>query len=196
MTDPDAVRRLLSGEINPEEIDGDSSLYSMAERIYGSEALEEMGVLAPEISTHEPLPEATPITSDVSLPDFQPIIPLNKAMESSKRGKPRYVLIMMGLFGSIFALYNMVFGIGSVLCSTGVADMKEICNDDYGQTKLVYTEGYSWDGIHQIESWVKPMGSPLLGDLILLGLCLSLVVMGLIWRRRSVHLGDELPLAG
>ena len=196
MTDPDAVRRLLSGEINPEEIDGDSSLYSMAERIYGSEALEEMGVLAPEISTHEPPSDATPITSDVSLPDFQPTIPLNKAMESSRRGRPRYLLVMMGLFGSILALYNMAFGIGSILCSTGVADMKEICNDDYGQTKLVFTEGYSWDGIHQIEAWVKPMGSPLLGDLIVLGLCLSLVVMGLIWRKRSVHLRNELPLAG
>tara|TARA_B100000945_G_C20383729_1_gene598597 strand:- start:576 stop:1166 length:591 start_codon:yes stop_codon:yes gene_type:complete len=196
MPDPDAVRRLLSGDINPEEIDGDSSLYSMAERIYGSEALEEMGVLAPEIKTVGPSPDSAPITSDVSLPDFQPIIPLNKASDPSNRGRPRYLLILTGLIGSIFVLYNMAFGIGSVLCSTGVADMREICNDEYGQTKLVFTEGYSWDGIHQIESWVKPMSSPLLGDIILLGLCFSLILIGLIWRKRSVHPSHELPLTG
>ena len=196
MPDPDAVRRLLSGDINPEEIDGDSSLYSMAERIYGSEALEEMGVLAPEIKTVGPSPDSAPITSDVSLPDFQPIIPLNKASDPSNRGRPRYLLILSGLIGSIFVLYNMAFGIGSVLCSTGVADMRQICNDEYGQTKLVFTEGYSWDGIHQIESWVKPMSSPLLGDIILLGLCFSLILIGLIWRKRSVHPSHELPLTG
>ncbi|MAH98272.1 MAG: hypothetical protein CMA12_02835 [Euryarchaeota archaeon] len=196
MPDPDAVRRLLSGEINPEEIESDSGLYSMAERIYGSEVLEEMGVLAPEISTVELHPDTTPITSDISLPDFQPIIPLNKASDSSIRGRPRYLLILIGLFGSIFVLYNMAFGLGSVLCSTGVADMKEICNDEYGQTKLVFTEGYSWDAIHQIEAWVEPMDSPLLGDIIFLGLCISMILIGLIWRKRLVHPSQELPLSG
>ena len=90
----------------------------------------------------------------------------------------------------------MAFGLGSVLCSTGVADMKEICNDEYGQTKLVFTEGYSWDAIHQIEAWVEPMDSPLLGDIIFLGLCISMILIGLIWRKRLVHPSQELPLSG
>ena len=33
MPDPEAVRRLLEGEIDPVEIEDDSALYSMAERI-------------------------------------------------------------------------------------------------------------------------------------------------------------------
>ena len=49
MPDSDAVRRLLEGNIDPVEIEQNPELYSMAERIYGSEALEEMGVHAPEI---------------------------------------------------------------------------------------------------------------------------------------------------
>ena len=49
MSSPDAVRRLLEGEIDPSEIEGDSNLYSMAERIYGSEVLEELGVSPPEV---------------------------------------------------------------------------------------------------------------------------------------------------
>ena len=36
MTDSDAVRRLLEGEIDPVEIEENPELYSMAERIYGS----------------------------------------------------------------------------------------------------------------------------------------------------------------
>ena len=47
MVDSDAVKRLLEGDIEPSEIEDDPALYSMAERIYGREALEEMGVFAP-----------------------------------------------------------------------------------------------------------------------------------------------------
>ena len=35
MPDPEAVRRLLEGEIDPVEIEDDAALYSMAERILG-----------------------------------------------------------------------------------------------------------------------------------------------------------------
>ena len=41
MVDSDAVKRLLEGNIEPSEIEGSPALYSMAERIYGREALEE-----------------------------------------------------------------------------------------------------------------------------------------------------------
>ena len=45
MPDSDAVRRLLEGDIDPVEIEQDPELYSMAERIYGSEALEELSLI-------------------------------------------------------------------------------------------------------------------------------------------------------
>ena len=70
MPDPEAVRRLLEGEIDPVEIEDDAALYSMAERIYGSEALEELGVQAPEISALETVEDFGLISEDVSLPDF------------------------------------------------------------------------------------------------------------------------------
>ena len=40
MVDSDAVKRLLEGNIEPSEIESSPALYSMAERIYGREALE------------------------------------------------------------------------------------------------------------------------------------------------------------
>ena len=47
MGDSDSIKGVLDGTIDPSEISGDKKLYSMAERIYGREALEEMGVEPP-----------------------------------------------------------------------------------------------------------------------------------------------------
>ena len=168
MPDPDAVKRLLSGEINPSEIEDDASLYSMAERIYGAVVLEEMGVTAPEIGTQTVVVEPSPITSDVSLPDYQPEISESKSYEGNFKGRRRYLMFFTGLIGITGVVFNMVVGLGKVLCSSGVANMRQICNDEYGQTKLVWTEGYSWEGVHQIETWVKPMTDTLLGEKLLI----------------------------
>mgnify|MGYP001322255403 CR=1 FL=1 len=53
MDDSDAVKRLLDGTIEPSEIEGNPRLFAMAERIYGREALEELGVFAPEIERNK-----------------------------------------------------------------------------------------------------------------------------------------------
>ena len=47
MSDSERLKGLLDGSIDPSEIEGDPGLYSMAERIYGRDALEEMGVKKP-----------------------------------------------------------------------------------------------------------------------------------------------------
>ena len=52
MSDSERVKGLLDGSMDPAELEGDSELYSLAERIYGREALEEMGISSPERS-HE-----------------------------------------------------------------------------------------------------------------------------------------------
>ena len=41
------IKGVLDGSIQPSEISGDEELYYMAERIYGRDALENMGVEAP-----------------------------------------------------------------------------------------------------------------------------------------------------
>ena len=50
LQDGEIISRLLSGNIDPAEIESDPSIYEMAERIYGRDALEGMGVNPPEIS--------------------------------------------------------------------------------------------------------------------------------------------------
>ena len=196
MPDPDAVKRLLSAEISPTEIENDAALYSMAERIYGAEALEELGVSAPEITSHTEALQPAPITSDVSLPDFNPEISEMKSYDANRKGSRRYLLFFTGLMGIAGVAFNMAVGVGRVLCSIGIADMRSICDDEFGQTKVVWTEGYTWEGLHQVETWVKPMSEPLLGDLLLLFVFFILAAMGLILRKKSVHSGDVLPLGG
>ena len=196
MPDPEAVRRLLSGEINPSEIEDEPGLYSMAERIYGAEVLEEMGVSAPEITSPRLSSENLPISSDVTLPEYIPVLPDSKSRKGTSKGRPRFFLVFSGLLGIIFVGFNMSIGVGRVLCSLGIADMTQICNDDYGQTKWVITEGYTWDGLHTVEAWNKPMEDVLMGDVVLAVAFFALTVLGFIFRKKSVHPSDILPLDG
>ena len=107
------------------------------------------------------------ISDDITLPDFMPHLPDLKIPTVGVEAMGVGVFGLSGLAGTVF---NMVVGVGAILCSTGVANMRDICDrHDYAQTKVVWTEnGYTWDGLHQIETWVKPMTYPLLGDLLLL----------------------------
>ena len=182
MTDSDAVRRLLEGDIDPVEIEQNPELYSMAERIYGSEALEEMGVHAPEIVEASDEVGLGMISDDITLPDFMPDIPDLK-IENGRKSR-RWGWVFFGLSGLAGTVFNMVVGVGVILCSTGVANMREICSDDYAQTKVVWTDGYTWEGLHQIETWVKPMTDPLLGDLLLLSFFSVVAIAGLLIKKR------------
>ena len=181
MPDSDAVRRLLEGDIDPVEIEQDPELYSMAERIYGSEALEEMGVHAPEIGETSEEVDYGLISDDISLPDFIPDLPDLKAGTGGK--SRRWGMVFFAFCGLAVTIFNMVIGVGTILCSTGIANMREICGDDYAQTKVVWTKGYTWDALHQIETWVKPMTEPLIGDLLILTFFAVITFAGLFLKK-------------
>ncbi len=181
MPDSDAVRRLLEGVIDPAEIEQDPGLYSMAERIYGSEALEEMGVHAPEIGEASEEVDFGQISNDISLPEFMPDLPDLK-VESDRKSR-RWGLVFFGFCGLAGTIFNMVIGVGAILCSTGIANMRQICSEEYSQTKVVWTKGYNWDGLHQIETWVKPMTEPLLGDLLILSIFTAISITGLFLKK-------------
>ena len=184
MPDPESVRRLLECEIDPIEIEDDAALYSMAERIYGSEALEELGVQPPEIGTLETVENFGLIPGDVSLPDFLPEISEMKDIEMGTRVRRRWFVFFTGFFGIVVTIFNMAIGMGAALCSVGVANMREICNDDYGQTKVVWTEGYSYDRLHEVDSWAKPMSEILIGDLALIVIFTIVSVFGILSKKK------------
>jgi len=195
MPDPDAVRRLLEGEIDPVEIEDDAALYSMAERIYGSEVLEEMGVLAPQIGQNADTPDFIPITDDISLPDFLPDIPLEKSGGVSPKGRRRWLTLLLGLLGSIFLTINNVIGGGYILCSIGVADYPYICKPSEGNYKLVIEQGFTWEKLHTSAAWTQPMEIGIV-DYVLLGFFLVLVIIGIFFRKKSVHSSNVASIGG
>ena len=196
MDDSDAVKRLLDGTIEPSEIEGNPRLFAMAERIYGREALEELGVFAPEIETPVIPENIGAIPSGISLPDFQPELDLLKSEDvERKRGKRRLSALALGILGLFGVGFNIVFGGGSVLCSVGLADMRYICNPEYGNTKLVWAEGYTWERLHTVDAWVQPMQIDMT-DGMLLGIFSVLTLIGIFVRKKSVHSGDVLPPLG
>ena len=191
MDDADAVKRLLDGTIEPSEIEGNPQLFSMAERIYGREALEELGVSAPEIRTPE-IPEGVGgLPSSVSLPDFQPeLVVLKSAEKTAGNGNRRLVPLTFGILGILGVGFNLMVGVGWVLCSTGVANMRSICSE--GNTKVIWNKTLSWDSLHQTETWVQPMEIGM-ADGVLLALFSSMALIGLFLKKKSVHSGDVLP---
>ena len=192
MSSPDAIRRLLEGEIDPIEIEGDTNLYSMAERIYGSEALEEMGVTPPEVNDVVEQPEFGLIPSDVTLPDFMPSIPSLKS-EKKSRGKMRLMTLFCGIMGLICTVVNVVIGGGYILCSVGLADYPHICRPSNANYKLVIEEGYTWDRLHTPDSWTQPLDYSV-ADLVLLGTFFIMTMFGLFSRKKSIHSSNEASL--
>ena len=192
MSSPDAIRRLLEGEIDPIEIEGDANLYSMAERIYGSEVLEEMGVSPPEVDDSGNQDGIGLIPNDVTLPDFIPSIPTLKS-EKASRGKMRLMTLFFGIFGLIGTVINVVIGGGYVLCSVGLADYPHICDPSNGNYKLVFERGYSWERLHTPESWTQPMDYSV-ADVVLIATFLIITLFGLFSRKRSIHSSDEASL--
>ena len=63
--------------------------------------------------------------------------------------------------------------------------MRQICSDDYGQTKVVWTEGYTYERLHEVESWVKPMTEILIGDLALIVIFTIICVIGIISKKKA-----------
>tara|TARA_B100000965_G_scaffold405809_1_gene441359 strand:+ start:827 stop:1411 length:585 start_codon:yes stop_codon:yes gene_type:complete len=192
MSSPDAVRRLLEGEIDPIEIEGDANLYSMAERIYGSEVLEEMGVTPPEVDDLEEQTGLGLIPSDITLPDFMPNIPTLKS-EKVGRGKIRLMTLFSGFMGLIGTAINVLIGGGYVLCSVGLADYPHICKPSNGNYKLVIEEGYTWERLHTPDAWTQPLDYSI-ADVVLLATFLIMTIFGLFSRKKSIHSSHEASL--
>ena len=184
MPDPNAVRRLLEGEIDPSEIEEDPDLYAMAERIYGSEALEEMGVVGPRIASFSEESDMGLISDDVTLPDFLPNVREIKENAVREKKKRRLGVFFVGFLGIAGTVFNMAIGAGKVLCSVGAADWKVICNEEYGRTKLVWTNGYSYDRLYETDTWVKPMSEPLMGDILLVAFFTLIAIMGILSKKK------------
>lgn len=111
------IKGVLDGSIQPSEISGDEELYYMAERIYGRDALENMGVEPPV----KP-PELGTVTLNgnggVEIPNSESP-PESENNQKNKVKRRRIVIPLIMFLCLIISSYNVSFGLGSVitLCS-------------------------------------------------------------------------------
>ncbi len=124
MTDAERVKGLLDGTVDPSELEGDPELYSLAERVYGREALDEMGIAAPVVPTvnFEDPGNTNGNNLEVELPDEQD--EQESTELTAKKGKSK-ISLMAGLLGLMLVGLNVVIGIGALvdLCEDPPTDL-------------------------------------------------------------------------
>ena len=137
MSDAERVKGLLDGSMDPSELEDDPELYALAERIYGREALEEMGVTAP-VRPPEVIPEVHSIGNnhDVELPEHVEEFELPEASsKSSFLPSRRRVMLMAGVVGLVLVGVNVAVGLGQYL---------SLCEDQLEQPPLSFTSTSNW----------------------------------------------------
>ena len=110
MGDAERVKGLLDGSMDPTELEDDAELYALAERIYGREALDEMGVAAPMRPPEvDPTNHSNGNNLEVELPDIPEVEEIIE--QSSKESSGRRIVLMAGLLGLILVSVNVSIGI-------------------------------------------------------------------------------------
>ena len=127
MEDSDKIKGVLDGTIDPSEISGDKKLYSMAERIYGREALEDMGV-EPPVEPPESGIKAMNGNGGVEIPIKDVVGTVN--LGSRKKSRRRVVLPLIMFTLLTISGFNVVVGIGTVL---------PLCEDEPPEQELEFS---------------------------------------------------------
>lgn len=124
VSDSERVKGLLDGTVDPSELEGDPELYSLAERIYGREALDEMGISAPVVQTtnYEEPDYSNGNNLEVELPDEPQ--EQEKSESPTISGRSR-IPLFTGILGLMIVGLNMTVGIGAVidLCEDPPSDL-------------------------------------------------------------------------
>ncbi|MFL2532399.1 MAG: hypothetical protein CND01_00925 [Marine Group II euryarchaeote MED-G34] len=143
MGDAERVKGLLDGSMDPTELEDDAELYALAERIYGREALDEMGVAAPMRPPEvDPTNHSNGNNLEVELPDIPEVEEIIE--QSSKESSGRRIVLMAGLLGLILVSVNVSIGIGQYL---------ELCDDQIEAPPLTYTSSSAWQNDTMHIAW-------------------------------------------
>ena len=112
MSDTDLMKKLLDGTLDPVELENNPHLYVLAERIYGREALEEMGVTGPKIDSYSVTDENNAFSSDVEIPEFVPDINSIIKDQGKITRKRRKMILFIGISGLLTIITNIYIGMG------------------------------------------------------------------------------------
>lgn len=128
MNEAERLRQLLDGSIDPSELEMDADFFHLAERIYGREALEALGISIPEPKIATPMADDKGSSHGVEIPEF--IEPPPIQIESEKQPKRFWFVLTVGIIGFLFVGINFYVGIGSLL---------SLCVDDTHDAPLEFS---------------------------------------------------------
>ena len=137
MNEAERLRDLLDGSMDPSELEAYKEYYKLAERIYGREALDEMGISTP--IDDEVVIESvgsSEFTHDVILPT-----PINDEKEEENnsdkelKSKRRKFVFLVGMIGLIIVSSNIIVGINSIV---------DLCEDEEPMGEIEFK------AIHQV----------------------------------------------
>ena len=182
--DSNRLRELLDGKLSPEEIAEDPVLSSLAERIYGSDFLEQVGIsrgetkrsLAEKFSEVEGDDLLVEISPDDSLPlpmpDDMPDVPSYDLSDDDVISRPLVskLTIIGGFTGLTLVIVNLFYGFGNFLggCATSLHDTCGV------SMKL------NWLDFHRMgayDAW-GPTGSIGIPDIVLSVICALTIILG------------------
>lgn len=160
----DEIKNLLDGRVDPENLEDDPELYEMAESIYGRDALEQMGVEAPE----RPSESITQPNGDAKHEVQMPANPISAPQPITEtEGSINKLVFFLTLFLTSLILTNISIGFGSVLPLCDSPDSETSCED-----KLVLSEITNYQSP---DSWTEPPQLDLVDGMLLVILTILMV---------------------
>ena len=178
----DRLRKLLDGELSPEELEEDPMLAGLAERVYGEDFLDEMGVsrgeskraLAEALQDDDDLDDLMIELPDDDLPEFEPPTHADSTTAEGKGGKGLAGLVT-GVLGLMLVAINLFYGLGNII--GGCADSIHIsCNQNMKLNLLEFhrtAEHIAWG----------PTGVMGIPDIVVASLMVTLIVTAVLKRR-------------
>ena len=122
MNEAQRLRDLLDGSMDPSELESYKEYYKLAERIYGREALDEIGISSPqEVEENQAPTGNSEFTHDVILPEPKSEIIENQIQQKEIKSKRRVLVLIVGMIGLILVSTNIAVGINSIV---------DLCEDE------------------------------------------------------------------
>ena len=116
MNEGERLRELLDGSMDPSELENYNEFYRLAERIYGREALDEMGITTPEeIEKEKEQNGSSEFTHDVILPSPKADSPEEEINIQRRNPNRRLLLTIIGVIGLLLVSSNIAVGIDSII---------------------------------------------------------------------------------
>lgn len=145
----DDVKKLLDGTLDPSLLESKPELYDMAESIYGRDALDQMGVEAPERPSDSILQPNGDSKHEVEMP--LPQLPLPEA-EPIKEKRRNWAVFSISFMIFSLLLLNLVVGIGSIVPLCDSPDSTTPCEDKLSLGAISdYESPDSWTEILNVD---------------------------------------------